>query len=105
MSIKQNISRNRQNIGRETSRRSVDHACNARTLCARCSLMKVVQYRFKAFRRAFGRNPLVHESLFFPANSRLPQPADAAQVKTQLAQAADATGVALPPLLKFLGIA
>jgi hypothetical protein len=66
--------------------------------------MKVVQYRFKAFRRTFGRNPLPHESLFFPANSRLPQPADQAQVRAQLTQAADASGVALAPLLRFLGI-
>jgi hypothetical protein len=67
--------------------------------------MRVVQYRFNAFRRAFGRDPLVNESLFFAANASAPQPAEPAQVRAQLAEAAAATGVALPPLLKFLGMA
>ncbi len=105
MSIKHSINRDRQKIGRETPRRSGEGPCSARKLCVRCSLMKVVQYRFKAFRRAFGRNPLAHESLFFAPKAALPHPAEKAQVKAQLVQAADATGVALPPLLKFLGMA
>lgn len=105
MNIKHSVKRDRQKIGRETPRRAGERPCTARKLCVRCSMIKVVQYRFKAFRRAFGRNPLAHEALFFTANSSVPKQAAKAQVMAQLAQAADATGVALPPLLKFLGMA
>ena len=104
MTIKHSVKRDRQKIGRETPRRAGERPCTARKLCVRCSMMKVVQYRFKAFRRAFGRTPLAHESLFFPADSSVPKQAAKVQVMAQLAQAAAATGVALPPLLKFLGM-
>lgn len=70
----------------------------------RCSLMMVIQQRFNAFQRAFGRDPLPDEPLFFVENSPSPQRASSEQVARQLAQAAEAAAVSLPPLLKFLGL-
>jgi hypothetical protein len=104
MSIKHNIKTLPQNNGRGGARRSGEPSCTVRKLCVRCSMMKVVQHRFKAFRRAFGRNPLSHEPLFFTSNRAHPELAEKPQMMRQLAQAADATGVSLPPLLKFLAM-
>ncbi len=67
-------------------------------------MMKVVQYRFKAFRRAFGRNPLPNEPLFFTEGLRSPKIAKSDQVIKQLARAAEAVNVPLAPLLRFLGL-
>ncbi len=64
--------------------------------------MTVIQYRFKAFRQAFGRDPQPNEPLFFAADCTYPRMADHDQVMAQLKQAANATGVAFSPLLKFL---
>jgi hypothetical protein len=89
---------------RSNARRTVDHPCSARRLCVRCSIIKVIKYRFKAFRQAFGRNPLPDEPLFFAEDSPSPQAAERDQMMRQLAQAADATMVQLPPLLKFMGL-
>jgi hypothetical protein len=91
-------------VERNVARRMVDHSCSARKLCARCAMMKVVQYRFKAFRLAFGRDPLPNEPLFFTENLCPPQIADSGQMIRQLAQAADAMKIPLPPLLRFLGL-
>jgi hypothetical protein len=84
--------------------RRVDHACSPRQLCARCSLMKVIHYRFKAFERAFGRSPGVDEPLFFISNSSHPSNAGRELMLTQLKQAADATGVQFSTVAKFLGL-
>jgi hypothetical protein len=86
---------------RQSATRTVDHSCSPRQACVRCSLMMVIQQRFTAFQRAFGRNPLPDEPLFFVENSPSPQKAGSEQVARQLAQAA---AVPLPPLLKFLGL-
>jgi hypothetical protein len=94
-----------QHKGNRKTARLVDHACSMRALCARCSIMKIVQFRFKEFRRTFGRDPLPHEPLFFSANARHPQVAARTQVIRQLEQAAHATLVNLPPVLEFLGLA
>lgn len=67
-------------------------------------MMKVIQHRFAAFRRAFGRDPLPHEPLFFVENSASPRMASSEQVARQLAQAAGSASVSLPLLLKFLGM-
>ena len=94
----------RTTVERDGARRMVDHACSARKLCARCAMMKVVQHRFKAFRLAFGRDPLPNEPLFFTENLQAPEIANKEQMIGQLAQAADAMKIPLPPLLKFLGL-
>ena len=60
-----------------TAARRVDRCCSARQLCARCSLMKVIQYRFEDFRRTFGRDPQPNEPLFFAADCSYPQQAEA----------------------------
>ena len=104
MKTKDHIVVDQQRGARRTARR-VDHGCSVRALCARCSMMKIVQYRFKEFRRTFGRDPLPHEPLFFPANARYPRVAARKQVIKQLEQAAHATMVKLPPVLEFLGLA
>jgi hypothetical protein len=67
-------------------------------------MMKVVQHRFNAFRLAFGRDPLPNEPLFFTENLRSPEIADSGQMIRQLAQAAEAMKIPLPPLLTFLGL-
>jgi hypothetical protein len=64
--------------------RRVDHACSPRQLCARCSLVKIIQYRFKAFERAFGRMPQPNEPLFFATDSTYPRNADRDQLLSQL---------------------
>jgi hypothetical protein len=66
--------------------------------------MRVIQYRFKAFHQAFGRAPQPDEPLFFAADCSYPRTAEHDQVMAQLRQAADATGVALAPLMKFLAL-
>lgn len=66
--------------------------------------MTVIQYRFKAFRKAFGRFPQPNEPLFFTADRSSPRMAEHDQVMAQLKQAANATGVPLPPLMKFLNL-
>jgi hypothetical protein len=86
--------------GRPAAKR-IDHPCSVRQLCPRCSLMKVIQYRFKAFKRAFGREPLPNEPLFFAATAA-PQRASSEQMMRQLEQAANAMGIALAPVLKML---
>jgi hypothetical protein len=68
-------------------------------------MMKVVQHRFKAFRLAFGRNPLPNEPLFFAEDSPSPRTATGDQTIQQLRQAAEAAMVPLEPLLKFLRLA
>ena len=68
-------------------------------------MMKIIQHRFKAFRQAFGRNPLPNEPLFFAEDSAFPEAARKNQVIKQIKQAADATTVPLAPLLKFLELA
>jgi hypothetical protein len=102
MSIKYNTNADNRGIVKTLARRTVDHACSTRKPCVRCSVMKVIQYRFKAFRKAFGRNPLPNEPLFFAENSASPQAAKRTQVIRQVTQAADAATVPLAPLLKFL---
>jgi hypothetical protein len=87
-----------------TASRRVDHACSPRQLCARCALMKVVHYRFKAFERAFGRIPQPNEPLFFAPDSSDPRNADRDQMLTQLKQAASATGVQFSAVAKFLSL-
>jgi hypothetical protein len=64
--------------------------------------MTVIQYRFKAFREAFGRDPQPNEPLFFAANCPYPRMAEHDQVMAQMKQAANATGVPFSPLMKFL---
>jgi hypothetical protein len=83
---------------------AIDRFCSPRNLCVRCSMIKVVQYRFRAFRQTFGRIPSRDEPLFFDENSPRPEKADAAQVLKHLEKAAVATGIKLPPLLRFLGL-
>jgi hypothetical protein len=101
---KDHIVPDRQQGGRRAAR-WVDDGCSRRALCARCSMMKIVQYRFKAFRRAFGRNPLPHEPLFFCARADSPRLATKSQIIRQLEEAAQATMVKLPPVLELLGLA
>jgi hypothetical protein len=67
-------------------------------------MMKVIRQRFKAFRLAFGRDPLPNEPLFFAENSPSPQTASTDQVMKQLVQAAEAAMIAPAPLLRFLGL-
>ncbi len=67
-------------------------------------MMKVIQHRFKAFRQAFGRDPLPNDPLFFAENSASPETAKRDQVIKQVAQAADAARVPLAPLLKLLAL-
>jgi hypothetical protein len=93
----------RADNGRTTATRRVDHHCSSRQLCVRCSMMMVIQHRFKAFHRAFGRFPQLDEPLFFDPKRSTPLRADSDLVRAQLTQAAKAAGVALLPLLKFLG--
>ena len=102
MKTKHNTNTDNRGIIKAMARRTVDHACSARKPCVRCSVMKVIQYRFKAFRKAFGRNPLPNEPLFFAENSASPEAAKRTQVIKQVTQAADAATVPLAPLLKFL---
>jgi hypothetical protein len=102
MKIKQNTDTDNQRIVRSTARRTADHVCSPRKLCVRCSMVKIIQHRFKAFRQAFGRNPLPNEPLFFAENSVSPEPARRNQMLRQVTQAADATKVSLEPLLKLL---
>lgn len=64
--------------------------------------MTVIQYRFKAFRQVFGRDPQPNEPLFFAADCTYPRRAEHDQVMAQLKQAANATGVPFSPLMKFL---
>jgi len=64
--------------------------------------MTVIQYRFEAFRQAFGRDPQLNEPLFFAADCTYPRRAEHEQVMVQLKQAANATGVPFSPLVKFL---
>jgi hypothetical protein len=96
--------KHRHRSSRNAATRTIDHSCSARKACVRCSLMMVIQHRFTAFQRAFGRNPLPDEPLFFVENSPSPRMASSEQVARQLAQAAAAATVPLPPLLKFIGL-
>jgi hypothetical protein len=96
--------KHRHRSNRHGATRTVDHSCSPRQACVRCSLMMVIRQRFTAFQRAFGRNPLPDEPLFFAENLPSPQKAGSEQVARQLAQAAAAASVPLPPLLKFLGL-
>jgi hypothetical protein len=102
MKIEHNTNTEDMKSNRSTARRTVDRACSARKLCVRCSMIKVIQYRFRAFRQAFGRNPLPNEPLFFAENSASPKPARKSQMLRQVTQAADAAKAPLEPLLKLL---
>jgi hypothetical protein len=104
MTTRNRIDVDSQKISPRTARR-VDRCCSARQLCVRCSMMKIVQYRFKAFKLTFGRDPRPDEPLFFCAKTAHPHNAERAQVIKQLEQAADATRVRLAPVLEFLGLA
>src|SRR5690348_13139692 len=90
---------------RSHSARKLNHPdCTARNLCARCSMMKVVQYRFAVFRRVFGRDPYRDEPLFFRPFGSIAVAVDEDRAVVQLSEAASATGVPLGRLLKFLGL-
>jgi hypothetical protein len=102
MKTKHNTDADNRRMIRSTARRTVDHVCSPRKLCVRCSMIKVIQHRFKAFRQAFGRNPLPNEPLFFAENSGSPEAAKRDQMIKQVTQAADAATVPLAPLLKLL---
>ncbi len=78
--------------------------CTPRDLCARCSMMKVIQYRFTVFRRTFGRDPLPGEPLLFAPEAPTAVVPDERQTIAQLSEAAKETGVNLDRLLKFLNI-
>jgi|GEM_PF-6123861 hypothetical protein len=91
-----------RNIGQRSSERPHGQHCTPQNLCARCSMMKVIQYRFAAFRQAFGRDPLPNEPLFFVPVT--PIAADKRQAIAQLSEAARATGVQLGRLLEFLHV-
>jgi hypothetical protein len=67
-------------------------------------MVKVIQYRFRVFRTTFGRNPLPNEPIFFAEDCLCPRTANNDQLIAQLAQAAEATMVPLPPLLRLLGL-
>lgn len=98
----------KRSAGSSKRRRSADRphrrSCTPRNLCARCSMMKVIQYRFAAFRRVFGRDPLPNEPLFFSLVGRIAVTADKRQLVVQLSEAARATGVHLGGLLNFLSL-
>jgi hypothetical protein len=68
-------------------------------------MMRVVQYRFNVFRRAFGRDPLPFEPLFFVPDSADPVEVAQEQAFRQLSEAASAVKVSFPKLLDFLGLA
>jgi hypothetical protein len=78
--------------------------CSIRRLCVRCSIMKVVQFRFKVFREIFGRTPNPDEPIFFADNLSSPVLADRELTVAQVKQAAIATGVNVQLLLKALGL-
>jgi hypothetical protein len=66
------------------------------------AMIKVARYRFRAFRRSFGRYPRPHEPLFFVEGLPRPILAKRDQTRVQLSDAAAATGVELQQLLEFL---
>jgi hypothetical protein len=78
--------------------------CAPQRLCARCSMFKVTAYRFSVFRRAFGREPLPNEPLFFIVEGSRPVPAPPSELRDQLSRAAKQTHVRLAEILEFLGM-
>src|SRR5260221_5514302 len=76
--------------------------CLPEALCARCSMIKVVQHRFAEFRRVFGREPEPFEPLFFFENLATPVLADENHMMKQLFEAARCAGVDFDRLLDFL---
>ena len=79
--------------------------CTPSRLCIRCSMIKVIGYRFAVFERTFGRTPGPSEPLFFVRHGSRPVEAPEDDLRRQLSQAARDTHVSLPQILKFLGLA
>ena len=76
--------------------------CAPGRLCAKCSVLIVIRYRFELFRGKFGRDPKPDEPLFFdPSNSR-PVKASRRHAREQIETAANAMGVKAGPVLRLL---
>src|SRR5579883_1963262 len=78
--------------------------CTPANPCARCSLVKVIAYRFSVFARAFGRIPKPYEPIFFPENATAPTAACRADLRRQVEEAVAHTAVRLAPVLELLGL-
>jgi hypothetical protein len=83
---------------------SSTHTRSALCQCARCSLMRIVQYRFARFRLAFGRRPGPHEPLFFDESYSFPVQAQSTVVIEQMREAARLTGVDFIKIAEFLNL-
>ena len=92
-------------IDRSSRGNSLKHrGCMPQRLCLRCSMVKIIGYRFRVFRRTFGRDPMPHEPIFFASEGPRAIKATAEQLRMQLSEAAAGTGVCLAEILHFLGL-
>jgi hypothetical protein len=71
---------------------------------AKIALLRILQVRFRAFERKFGRLPKPDEPVFFEESCENPVKADIAKARAQLAEGAREAGVELDPVLRFLGL-
>jgi hypothetical protein len=71
---------------------------------AKWALLRIVRHRVFNFEQRFGREPGVHEPLFFDDGAPVPVQADPNEVKRQIRQAARAEGVDAEKVLAYLGL-
>jgi hypothetical protein len=80
-------------------------ACDIGNLCAQCSVVRVIQFRFAKFHAVFGRKPARDEALFFgAAQTSAPLAASNDEMRQQIAEAADVCGLDLGLILDTLGL-
>jgi hypothetical protein len=68
-------------------------------------LIAIARHRFRVFEKEFQRQPGPNDPIFFDETAQEPMQADIETSRRQLAEAAQASGVELGPILKFLGFA
>jgi hypothetical protein len=71
---------------------------------AKWALLRIVRHRFLIFKQRFGREPGVHEPLFFDGRASVPVQAERKEVKRQIRQAARAERVDVEKVLAYLGL-
>lgn len=83
---------------------SQEPCCNSNSPCVRCSMLRLISYRFAMFSKKFGRLPEQDDELFFDETEQHPVRASQDEIRNQVFAASEAYGLNCFMLLSYLGL-
>ena len=95
-----------QHFDRSPAARPVSQGscCNPNSPCVRCSMIRLISYRFAMFSKKFGRLPEQDDELFFDETELHPVRASQGEIRNQIFAASEANGLNCFILLNYLGL-